>query len=123
MFDFSQYVSTTPVNTKVITSHSEKVKRTESRDKHLEQDGSYHNKLTAFEQYILAQIKYCEDNIAVIRDTYIDEESLAEIQGMKAELNGLLAMHKEILAHYQSVANLIEEAKPRQEELKEKLNV
>jgi len=47
MFDFSQYVSTTPVNTKVITSHSEKVKKTESRDKHLEQDGSYHNKLTA----------------------------------------------------------------------------
>jgi hypothetical protein len=79
--------------------------------------------LEEIEQYILAQIKYCEDNIAVIRDTYIDEESLAEIQGMKAELNGLLAMHKEILAHYQSVANLIEEAKPRQEELKEKLNV
>ena len=48
MFDFSQYVSTTPANTKVITSHSEKVKRTESRDKNLEQDGSYHNKLTDF---------------------------------------------------------------------------
>ena len=48
MFDFSQYVSTTPANTKVLTSHSEKVKGTESRDKHLEQDGSYHNKLTAF---------------------------------------------------------------------------
>ncbi|MFR0808249.1 hypothetical protein [Streptococcus salivarius] len=75
------------------------------------------------EQYILAQIKYCEDNIAVIRDTYIDEESLAEIQGMKAELNGLLAKHQEILARYQSVASLIEEAKPKQQELEEKLNV
>lgn len=75
------------------------------------------------EQYILAQIKYCEDNIAVIRDTYIDEESLAEIQGMKAELNGLLAKHQEILARYQSVASLIEGAKPKQQELEEKLNV
>lgn len=75
------------------------------------------------EQYILAQIKYCEDNIAVIRDTYIYEESLAEIQGMKAELNGLLAKHQEILARYQSVASLIEEAKPKQQELEEKLNV
>ena len=75
------------------------------------------------EQYILAQIKYCEDNIAVIRDTYIDEESLAEIQGMKAELNGLLAKHQELLARYQSVASLIEEAKPKQQELEEKLNV
>lgn len=75
------------------------------------------------EQYILAQIKYCEDNIAVIRDTYIDEESLAEIQGMKAELNGLLAKHQEILARYQSVVSLIEEAKPKQQELEEKLNV
>ena len=75
------------------------------------------------EQYILAQIKYCEDNIAVIRDTYIDEESLAEIQGMKAELNGLLAKHQEILARHQSVASLIEEAKPKQQELEEKLNV
>ena len=75
------------------------------------------------EQYILAQIKYCEDNIAVIRDTYIDEESLAEIQGTKAELNGLLAKHQEILARYQSVASLIEEAKPKQQELEEKLNV
>lgn len=75
------------------------------------------------EQYILAQIKYCEDNIAVIRDTYIDEESLAEIQGMKSELNGLLAKHQEILARYQSVASLIEEAKPKQQELEEKLNV
>lgn len=75
------------------------------------------------EQYILAQIKYCEDNIAVIKDTYIDEESLAEIQGMKAELNGLLAKHQEILARYQSVASLIEEAKPKQQELEEKLNV
>ena len=36
------------------------------------------------EQYILAQIKCCEDNIAVIRDAYIDEESLAEIQGMES---------------------------------------
>lgn len=48
MFDFSQYVSKTPVNTQVITSHSEKVKGTKSRDKHLEQGGAYHNKMTAF---------------------------------------------------------------------------
>lgn len=43
--------------------------------------------LEEIEQYILAQIKYCEDNIAVIRDTYIDEESLAEIQGMTLRKN------------------------------------
>ena len=42
---------------------------------------------------------------------------------MKAELNGLLAKHQEILARYQSVASLIEEAKPKQQELEEKLNV
>ena len=82
--------------------------------------------MLCLEDFFVYILKYFFNGISkyfVDEVTYIDEESLAEIQGMKAELNGLLAMHKEILAHYQSVANLIEEAKPRQEELKEKLNV